>query len=78
MGSRLILLSADDWEGLFIDGELIDEGHEIRRTELVKAMKTYSTFDVKFEYFSIEGQEWLEERGSFPMNFCDIPEEFIC
>lgn len=76
--NKLILLSGDDWEGLFLNYRLIDERHEITRRELVKTMKDHKTFNVEFEYFSIEGQEWLEENGNFPLNFHDIPKEFIC
>ena len=60
------LVRGDDWEGLYLDGKLVEEGHHFRLTDVLAR-------------FGIECDEvwpddsWLEERGSLPKNFEEVP-----
>jgi hypothetical protein len=77
MGNKLVLVCGDDWEGIYNNGNFVDEGHEIRRFELIRFMQTYQTLDVEFMYLNSKGQEWMEDRGCLPSLLEDIPSEYI-
>ncbi|WP_064199133.1 hypothetical protein [Brevibacillus brevis] len=77
MGNTLIVLTGDDWEGLFYNGKLIEEEHSIHKSELVNRMKQYQTFDVRFLWLNNMGLKWIHNEGSFPSNFEDVPKEYF-
>jgi hypothetical protein len=56
---KITYVRGQDWEGLYIDGELVEEGHSICVEEVVEALG-----------FTCErimaDQEWLEDRGDLP------------
>jgi hypothetical protein len=63
MENKFTIVSLDDWEGLYYKGKLIEEGHEIRRSELVHLMKKHQVWDVDFEYLDAEGEELVQDSG---------------
>ena len=71
---KAIIISASDWEGLFVDGKLVYENHEIERGVLRGLCKEY-----KLEFTEIE-EAWVTEDyedhlcdvGSFPVNLSDV------
>jgi hypothetical protein len=79
MKNQAIILEADDWEGLFINGELVQEGHLLnegksRLVYFVKLSKTYN-FDLeKIKEFLIEDydERYLEDNGGFPKNINEL------
>lgn len=77
MQDKLIFVEGDDWQGLFHNGVLIHEEHEIRKSDLVKWMKKYNTFDVKFTWLNNFGLKWLADIGSFPANYSEIPASYL-
>lgn len=39
LGKKIVIVTlSDDWEGLYIDGELIEEGHSINYESVLKSM----------------------------------------
>jgi hypothetical protein len=62
---KITLVTAYDWEGLYIDGKLVTEGHTIHANDLFRLM-------------GINGQEihaddaWLGERGGLPKNLDEV------
>lgn len=57
----------DDWEGLYIDGKLVQEGHVIQKDELLRHFGiTLDTVEV--------APDWLEDRGGFPEKLSDVEE----
>jgi hypothetical protein len=63
MENKFIVVSLDDWEGLYYKGKLIEEGHKIRRLNLVSLMKKHQVWDVDFEYLDAEGEEIVQDSG---------------
>lgn len=65
---RLVLVTNyDDWEGLYIDGVLVLEGHKIRKDEMFTVLG--------INYTEVETAEgWLESRGTLPRNLSDVEE----
>jgi len=70
---KAIIIQADDWEGLFVDGYLVAEGHTLNDGEsrikvLVRFSKKYNFDIAEIEEFYIEeeDEEILEDLGCFP------------
>jgi len=68
MRKKLVLVTNyDDWEGLYIDGKLVLEGHRVRRDEMFTMLG--------IDYTEVEAAEgWLESRGTLPKNLSDVEE----
>lgn len=58
-------MDGDDWEGVYINGKLVTEGHHVRIDELLQLL-------------GIDGGQiyaddaWLAEQGSLPENLEDV------
>jgi len=79
--NKAILLKSDGWEGLYVNGELKEEGHTLnqgysRVQHFIKLAKMYNfnLEDMKEEYLNKEDEEKTEDYGSFPEYLSD----FIC
>jgi len=67
MKKLVLVTNYDDWEGLYIDGELVLEGHRVRRDEIFEKLG--------IDYTEVEAAEgWLESRGSLPQKLSDVEE----
>jgi hypothetical protein len=69
MQKKLVLATNyNNWEGLYIDGVLVLEGHLIRREEMFTVLG--------INYTEVEIAEgWLESRGNFlPKKLSDVEE----
>lgn len=59
------IVVGDDWEGVYIDGELLTEGHSIDTTRLLR--------ELGFCVVHIEpNSEWLEGEGYLPKYLSDV------
>jgi hypothetical protein len=73
----LLLVCLEDWQGAYIDGSLVAEGHEVNIIEIVKKYKYFLNADWKYlefetdedfiRFFSIRG-------GSMPLSIADMEE----
>lgn len=79
MENKVVIISADDWEGLFVDGVLVDEGHtlnegESRKKYLASICKKYNvTLDeIQEGYVTEEYEEKLNDCGRFDQNLLDV------
>jgi len=72
MESKIIIVIADDWEGLYVNGRLIEEGHKVKRSELIQTMKEFNTFNVEEKWLNNEGIEVVESLGSMPKKYLEI------
>jgi hypothetical protein len=70
--SVMTFVWGDDWSGVYIDGELVDEGHSI---------SAYSAAEIAIEKRATELQgwpcdiEWLHDQGSLPKLLSDVKRE---
>ena len=67
----------EDWEGLYIRNVLVDEGHRIRFDDGFKFICNHINYvkgveSIQFSIYGID-QDWLEDQGSMPEKFKDIP-----
>lgn len=64
---QVVFVDGDDWQGLYINGRLIEEGHHIHLDDLLK-------------HLGIDGEvicpddAWLTERGGLPMDLAEVRE----
>ena len=65
---KITLVRGQDWEGLYADGTLLDEGHEITVKQLCDAM------GIECEVVT-PNQEWLEDLGSLPDDLFEVKVE---
>jgi hypothetical protein len=79
----LILNSqSGDWEGLFIDGTLIDEGHHLGEGKslmflLEKAEEyNFTSKDVRFMETTDEDEDYLSCHGDFPRNLSELKGDY--
>jgi hypothetical protein len=56
---------SNDWQGLYLNGELVLEDHSLHPTKVLESL------GIKFELLSAN-EEWLEEQGRFPEKFADV------
>lgn len=67
MKKLVLVTNYDDWEGLYIDGELVLEGHEVRKEEMFEKLG--------INYTEVEAAEgWLESIGRLPKKLSDVEE----
>ncbi|NOQ49755.1 MAG: hypothetical protein GQ553_03725 [Nitrosomonadaceae bacterium] len=63
----VLVTNYNDWEGLYIDGKLVLEGHVIRKDEMLTILG--------INYTEVEAAEgWLESCGCLPKNLSDVEE----
>ena len=67
------LVDADDWEGLFIDGKLVFEDHEITARYALKQLSKIGK-PFKFDYVDAaeETVEDIFESGHFPEKLSEV------
>jgi hypothetical protein len=63
---KIVLVSGDDWEGLYINDCLITEGHKVTVREVVQAIsERLIRLDITYEWKEAD-YEWLHVRGDLP------------
>lgn len=72
--SKLVYVSSThgDWSGIYVDNQLDYEGHSIPVWGWLNYIKMQEITEV--EEYEVSG-EWMEDLGSFPQLFDDIPKE---
>lgn len=70
----VVLVSGDDWEGMYLDGVLACEGHRLSARECLEALAGKTIASVT--PLGVD-QRWLEARGDLPRLLKDIPRRKI-
>ncbi len=65
---RIVLVRADDWRGLYLDGKLVDEGHRVDTIDVLHALGIEATQ-------CWANDEWLNDRGCLPPSLRDVKHE---
>lgn len=63
-------ITADDWEGLYLDGKLVTEGHHVTLNDLAEA----AGLDFKQREATHQGYAYLADQGDFPEKLSDFEE----
>lgn len=77
------IIKADDWEGLFIDNVLVDEGHSLNEGEeryiyLSGLAEKYgfTPHTLKIHYIAEQDEACLIETGGFPDDMRDLSGDY--
>jgi len=63
----LTIARGDDWNGLYVGEDLVNEGHSFSMLEIAKTAMTCG--EVVQKYVNLG---WLSERGSFPLKLSEV------
>ena len=71
----------EDWEGIYINNSLVEEGHRIRFKDgfevICKHINEIKNIDsIQFTTYDVN-QDWLEDKGGLPEKFEDIPNDLL-
>jgi hypothetical protein len=64
----IVIVRADDWKGLYLDGKLVEEGHRVDTIDVLKhlGIKAESVW---------ANDEWLGDFGSLPEKLEEVVKE---
>lgn len=65
MKITLVDPSSSDWQGLYIDGKLVMENHQLSIYEILDAI------GIDYKYIEAD-DEWLANRGSLPEKLSQV------
>lgn len=78
---KIQIVTGEDWQGLYINNVLEDDGHSLSVNIVVKQIADYinqlGVEDGISCYFYEIDQEWMEEQGGLPQDFNDIPKDWL-
>lgn len=66
MKHGILVTNGDDWEGLYVDGVMVEQGHRVSRDSFM-GLASYKTVDVD--------QDWADSVGHYPELYAEIPQE---
>lgn len=70
--TRIVVAYGDDWQGIYVDGSLLDEGHSLELVPMLKlALGVFNAVpdDVSSRWVDLD---WLDNQGSLPSNILDV------
>lgn len=65
----ITIVNGDDWAGLYIDGQLFSQGHDIYAHHWRSLIQ--HVFGVNVEHKTAD-DEWLNNRGDLPDNLAEV------
>lgn len=65
MKSKVALVHGDDWMGMYVDGKLVAQNHSLSPADILEAL------NISYTDYGADN-EWLDEKGTLPLNFSDI------
>ena len=67
--SKMVIIRADDWEGIYIDGKLETEGHSTEPYDAVKIAIRHGVSSVESLWCDLD---WIHDEGNLPRNLSDV------
>lgn len=61
----IVVVRGEDWEGLYINGQLAVEGH------MLSPVDVFTAFGIRVDVINCN-EEWLAEERSLPINLADV------
>lgn len=72
-----ILLSSDNWQGLFVEGKLINEYHNLDDPDFwISVTNEYKLTGLTHHYVTEEDDDKLQEYGTFPELLSELKGEY--
>jgi hypothetical protein len=80
---RVVILNTQegDWEGLFVDGSLINEGHHLGEGDTLFLLKQaekldFKSSDIVISTLTNDDSEYVESYGNFPQNLSELKGDY--
>lgn len=74
--NRLTHVDGDDWQGLYLNGELVHQGHSVPLWVIGEEINSASQGIQEFITIVVD-YDWMSLAGMLPVKLEDIPEEVI-
>lgn len=68
---QVVYAQGDDWNGLFINGKLAMEDHQLKQKDIQAVLKENNALGVEMEFKEVS-MEWMWEVGSFPSDISEV------
>ena len=68
---KIVQALGDDWNGLFINGELVLEGHTLRPKDVQDAVKEAGLLGEEIDFKEVD-LDWMCDVGSFPNDISKV------
>lgn len=65
MSRDVYLVQSADWQAVYVDGEIVDQGHNIDWMFVIAELGCNT-------YIDTVDQQWAEDQGYFPDNLNDV------
>jgi hypothetical protein len=65
----VVFVNGDDWYGIYVNGCLESEGHNIDGDDMGDFLEEHQPFKYSSKWCK---QEWLDTLGSFPSNIEEV------
>ena len=69
---RLVEVYADDWAGMYANGELINEGHRLRVSDMIEWLSNKGPVHILSYDCRPANDGWLCDRGRLPAKLADV------
>lgn len=66
---KLVLVTGDDWDAVYAEGLLIEQGHSIPTTRALEIGSAHGGLDVEQRDCN---SAWLADKGEFPLVIRDV------
>jgi hypothetical protein len=71
--SKFTLISIDDWTGVYVNGQLVAEGHSIEDEQAFRLAQQYGPV-TSVESHYVNDDEWIDNLpGSLPKDLTEVP-----
>lgn len=67
--AKLVLVRGDDWEGIYVDGNLLTEGHSIEVMDAVQLAVTHRVTEYETQWADLT---WLHDEGNLPRRLDEV------
>ena len=68
---KITLVSGCDWKGIYINGHLEYEGHQITDFQWIEILTKCNNTEVDVGSLMVD-EEWLSDRGTLPKQLKDV------
>ncbi len=69
MADIVFVTNEDDWQGVYVDGELVTDGHTINYSALFDRLVGETISSTKWR---VVDEDWMQEEGYLPSNLFDV------
>lgn len=70
---NIALVSGDDWQGLYLNGELVMQNHSLRLVDVLQCLTDRCDDICDFKQITAD-EEWLESWGNLPQRLDAVEE----